>query len=130
MTDITWAAEEAADVILDIVERASAPMSSDKLDARFRNLLTKRAGKHRRRAAIKAVHYDPPRAGASAPSFFDEGAARARLRELETASRPADWSLLVGVGLGAGMAEIAVALGSTETAVKKRVARARERIPA
>jgi DNA-directed RNA polymerase specialized sigma24 family protein len=113
-----------------MVERSAVPASAAALEAQVGNLLVNRAGKHRRRAAIKVVHYDPLHARANTPSFFDAVAARSRLRELEAASRPADWSLLVRVGMGGGMAEIAIALGSTETAVKKRVARARERIAA
>lgn len=130
INDTAWAADEAGDAILDMVEQGAVPPGNDALDRQLGNLLMNRAGKHRRRAAIKAAHYDPIHSGDRTPPIFDEVAARIRLRELEAMSRPSDWSLLLRVGAGAGNGEIAVALGSTETAVKKRVARARARIAA
>lgn len=125
-----WAADEAGDAILDMVEQGAVPSEDGALDRQFQNLLVNRAGKHRRRAAIKAAHYDHLHSGDRSPPIFDEVAARIRLRELEAMSRPADWSLLMRVGMGARVAEIAIALGSTETAIKKRVARAGARIAA
>lgn len=130
INDTAWAADEAGDAILDMIEQCAVPAQSDELDRRLGNLLVNRAGKHRRRAAIKAAHYDPIHSTGRSPPIFDEVAARIRLHELQAMSRPADWSLLIRVGTGAGNAEIATALGSTETAVKKRVARARARIAA
>jgi hypothetical protein len=126
----TWSADEAGDAILDMIDRGVVPGCPKTFHRQFRNLLVNRSGKYRRRSAIKAAHYDPLHANDCSPSMFEAIAARSALRQLQGRAKAADWSLLVRVGMGARLAEIAMSLGSTETAVKKRLARARERIAA
>jgi hypothetical protein len=130
ISNITWAADEAGDAILDMIEHGAVPSCPDVFRRQFGNLMINRAGKHRRRAAIKALHYDPLHANERSEPLFEAIAARSMLRKIEAKSKATDWSLLLRIGMGARMAEIASSLGSTETAVKKRVARARERIAA
>lgn len=125
-----WAADEAADAILDVIASAAIPISETAFEQRVANVRSNRASKHRRRAAIKAARYDPLHRDRNEPSHFEHVAAVIQLAEVRARLRPAEWDLLESAASGADYATLAAEGGTTVTAIKKRVARARGRLAA
>lgn len=125
-----WAADEAADAVLDAIESGAIPITEAAFEKRVANIRSNRSSKHRRRAAIKATRYDPLHRDRNEPSHFEHVAAVIGLAEARARLRPAEWDLLEAAGSGVDYAALAADGDTTITAIKKRVARARGRLAA
>lgn len=125
-----WAADDAADAILDAIESGTIPISEAAFEQRVANIRCNRASKHRRRAAIKAARYDPLHCDCNQPSHFEHVAAVIDLAAARARLRPAEWDLLEAAGSGEDYATLAAKGDTTVTAIKKRVARARANLAA
>ncbi|MCA0359049.1 MAG: hypothetical protein LCH78_19745 [Proteobacteria bacterium] len=123
-----WAADQAADNLLDIIQAGVRPMSESALETMSRNWRRNLAATARRRAAILEAHYKPHLVEAVQPPgepALDAARALERIRESTTS---AEWALLERIGLGDTYAEAGDPMGLSEKAVERRVARLRERL--
>lgn len=122
-----WAAEEAADLVLDLIS-SPTPLSAPVIAAKSAHASGNRAAKHRRRARLRHDILLPEAESQASPTPYEAVAARLELERIRTQISDRDWHLLTMAAEGKTHADIGFELDLTPGTVKTLLFKLRRRL--